>query len=206
MLLINLRQGNFEEVNLMADPSTVFEALMALGAVGTTAGTFAIYKAISESNEEKRASNEWNRREATITMIKEWNDQARSHVKLLRMRYSDLSDFDWKAPEEILKKSLFNKDEAKAVFAGESEESRETRDRLFTLFNYFEYVATAYEQEVVDRHSIEVSFKGAILNTYSYFNPFVQLMREERKYEPWLPLALLVSKWTTIEQQSGSIQ
>ncbi|MDF1660540.1 MAG: DUF4760 domain-containing protein [Planctomycetota bacterium] len=190
----------------MADPNTVFQAFMAAGAIGTAIGSFAIYKAILENNEEARAGNEWNRRQTTITMIKEWNDQARSHIKFLREKYSDLSDFDWKASDEVLKKKLFHKDEAKKVLLGESEESREIRDRLFTLFNYFEYVATAYEKEVVDKQAIEVSFKGVILNTYTYFNAFVQIMREERKYEPWLPLALLVSKWTTIEQQSGSIQ
>ena len=184
----------------------VFQALMVLGAVGICVGVFAIFKALSDNNEELRASNDWKKQLTTINMIKEWNDHARSHIKFLREKYSDLSDFDWKASEELLAKSLFTSEEAKALFEGKSEEQGELRDRLFSLFNYFEYVATAYEKEVIDKQAVEVSFKGTILNTYTYFNPFVQIMRKERKYEPWLPLALLVSKWMTNEQQSGTIQ
>jgi hypothetical protein len=183
----------------MSDIGELFQGFMALGAVGTAAAGFVIYKAIQENTQKVEANNDWNRKHSTIDMIKEWNDHARAHIKFLRNRYPELSGFSWRASEEELEKIEFNSELAELVYAGDSDETRDVRDRLISLFNYFEYVSTAYEHEIVDRQAIEVSFRGVILNTYVYFNAFVQVMRKQRKYEPWLPLALLVSKWTTTE-------
>jgi hypothetical protein len=190
----------------MTDPNIFINGLIALGSLGAAAGAFALYKAILDNNAQLENGNDWKRKQSTINMIKEWNDHARAHIKFLRHCYTDLSDFTWKLPEEELAKNLFNLEVAKMVFAGETPEDRDIRDRIISVFNYFEYVSTAYESGVVDRQSIEVSFKGVMLNTYSYFNPFLQIIRKQRKYEPWLPLALLVSKWTTYEQQKGQIK
>lgn len=171
--------------------------------IGTNFTAISIYLAYLSIRE----THEWNRRNLTIQLMGNWNQQTRSHLDILIEQFHDFSirpqssaDDEWATnPEWVHPQWSMNEQRAEDIVSSMSkqnnEKDKEIYRSLISLINYFESIASAYENSVVDRIVIEQSFAPLIIDVSRYFRPFIIKKRKQAGREPWPPLAKAVNAW-----------
>ena len=171
--------------------------------IGTNFTAVSIYLAYLSIRE----THEWNRRNLTIQLMGNWNQQTRSHLDVLMEQFPDFAirpqssaDDQWAAnPEWIDPRWSMNDRRAGEIVSSMSKQN-DTKDKeiyrsLISLIDYFESIASAYENSVVDRVVVEQSFAPLLIDVSRYFRPFIIKKRKQAGREPWPPLAKAVIAW-----------
>ena len=139
-----------------------------------------------------RANHEWNRRQYAMNMISEWNSRTAVHRKAIEKAIPGLIDIDKKSNSV----AEVSKDRAKAIYGSKPHEPDwELRFHLIELGNYFEFVASTYTYHVGDRKMIEEAFKGPLTVWHKVLQNFIEVVRENRGYDPWPPFSDVVKIW-----------
>jgi hypothetical protein len=172
--------------------------------IGTNFTAISIYLAFISIRE----THEWNRRNLTLQLMGNWNQQTRSHLDVIisefpnfSIRPKSASSDEWATnPEWVHPQWSIDEGRANLIVSSLSNPRGELKDKeiyrsLISLLNYFESLASAYENSVVDRTVIEQSFAPMIIDISRYFRPFIKLKRDQAGREPWPPLAKAVDSW-----------
>lgn len=180
---------------------SITDSFMMSGIVVTAIGVYLAFATL-------RASHEWNRRHYTVEMAAAWNHEARALLANLTMHFPEffqVPDFisddrqrdQWCIDEDMAERLVFSKSPNDNI----DEETIEIRDNLVPLFNHFESIAIAYQLNVIDRDVIFESFGAVLLDTWIFFGPFVDKMREVNRRDPWPPLTELIHAWEGEEKR-----
>ena len=144
--------------------------------------------------------HEWRRRHYTSELLINWNLTARVHLAYLNDLYPGFQTVpDFIEKEDVKDQWRISEKEAQEIFDGESEKHKNTRDHLVALFNYLEGIAVAWEKSVVDQELIRDSCAVVIIDTFTYFEPFVLYMTSKCRREPWPPLNRVIDYWAAEE-------
>ena len=149
-----------------------------------------------------RDTHEWNRRHYTIELMGSWNTRARPHLAFLEHEFPDFFAVpDFIGNPEVLRSWKLDPRRAVQLVASDGSPPQagsrdlEIRDHLIELFNYFEDLSIAYEQNIVDRATAEDSFAPTMIDAYTFFQPFIEEMRNVNRRDPWPPITRTVDLW-----------
>lgn len=180
---------------------SISDSFLMSGVVVTAIGVYHAFATL-------RASHEWNRRHYTVEMTAAWNHEARALLANLTRYFPEFFQVpDFISDDRQRDRWCIDKDMAeRLVFLklpsdGTEKEIIEIRDNLVPLFNHFESIAIAYQLNVIDRNAIFESFGAVLLDTWIFFGPFVDKMREVNRRDPWPPLTELIHAWEAEEMR-----
>lgn len=153
-----------------------FQALTAAGAIFTGVAVLVAYYGIKQQHD-------WNRRQYTLELVRQVNNELRELREPLREAFPKLFH------DRAL--STLSKGEAEALFNAcplvdtrtprQGEFTCEARGTAGAYLNLLEEIAVAHWNHVADRSIVEISFAGMILEDYGYFENFVQHVQTVRK-------------------------
>jgi hypothetical protein len=162
------------------------EVLMAIGLVGTFLGVIMVYKTL-------KSNHDWYRRQYTLDILKEWNENIMPLVKIIEDVFPHLLDIDG-----IQSKGVeLTREEAEKIYAGDTKDNKyiNLRYTLNSLMNYFEYIATAYLHNVADQRIIFHSFSKSLIRIHDALDNYIEVVKRRRGHQPWQPFLDVISKW-----------
>jgi hypothetical protein len=140
-----------------------------------------------------RRNHDWNRRSCALQLVNDWNQKTGGHRRVIESKLPGLFDSDKRANQvtEITQQI------ARTIYSSKpGDEHWETRFHLIELGNHFECIATAYLNGIADEKIIKTSFKGPIIKWHGIMKNFINEVKEQRGYDPWLPWNDVVNKWS----------
>lgn len=154
--------------------------------VATATSAYMAYRAL-------RANHEWNRRQAALKIIEDWNDRTVTHRKAIETAIPGFVDIDQKKDVPL---QIINPERAEKIYRSKpGTPDWDLRFHLIELGNYFEYIAFAYIHHVADRKILETAFLNTLSRWHQGMEHFILIVKKNRGYHPWQPFSDLIGHW-----------
>jgi hypothetical protein len=145
-----------------------------------------------------RSEYRWRRNQYAVNMLGDWNNRVVVHRMSIEAAFPGLMDAtDGERCRQAVTRLA---ERAKEIYfalpkkreEGQPETDWELREHFIELLNYCEYVASSHDTGVGDGGMLVKSFGATLARWHEVLQPFMEVLRKHRGYDPWGPLDMFV--------------